>query len=125
MQEWTGHIWGMRSPSRVSNVDSSIRTLEWVTNVFAPRENSMQRNLVRSTLFAFTALVLIGTSLLAIRIAVHADPNQRVALSGHIVPLVQKAQLLQATDSNQQLKLSIGLQLRNSAQLNSLLSAIY
>ncbi len=85
----------------------------------------MKRNLVRSALFAFTALALIGSSLLAIRIAAHADTNQRVALSGNIVPLVQKAQLLQATDSSQQLNLSIGLQLRNSAELDSLLSAIY
>jgi subtilase family serine protease len=84
----------------------------------------MQRNLVRSILFAFTALLLIGGSLLAIR-AVLADPNQRVALSGQIVPLVQKAQFLQATDPNQQLDLSIGLQLRNSAELDSLLSTIY
>src|SRR5437764_3908145 len=85
----------------------------------------MQRNLVRSILFAFTALVLIGASLLAIRITVQADANQRVALSGQIVPLVQKAQLLQATDPNQQLNLSIGLQMRDTAGLDSLLGALY
>jgi len=85
----------------------------------------MKRNLVRSALFTFAALALIGSTLLTIRIAVHADANQRVALSGNTVPLVQKAQLLQTTDSNQQLNLSIGLQLRNSAELDSLLSAIY
>ena len=100
-------------PERISN--SSV----------APRENSMRRNLVRSTIFVFAALALIGSSLLAIRIAVHADTNQRVALSGNIVPLVQHAQLLQATDPSQQLNLSIGLQLRNEADLDSLLSAIY
>ena len=61
----------------------------------------MQRNIVRNLLFALTALLLIGTSLLAVRLSVHADLNQRITLYGQAVPLVQQARLLQAADSNQ------------------------
>src|SRR5213078_4936872 len=39
--------------------------------------------------------------------------------------LVQQAHLLQATDANQQLNLSIGLKIRNQADLDSLLQAMY
>src|SRR6266568_2046806 len=84
----------------------------------------MQRNLVRNLLFGGTALLLIGVSLMAMRLVVLADPNARVALTDQIVPLVQQAHFLQATDPGQQLNLSIGLQLRNQAYLDSLLSAI-
>src|SRR5438270_5454655 len=85
----------------------------------------MQRNIVLNLLFVMVALLLVGTSLIAVSIAVHADPHQRVTLYGQAVPLVQQARLLQAADANQQLNLSIGLRLRNQADLDSLLSAIY
>ncbi len=85
----------------------------------------MQRKIVRNVLFSLVALLLIGTSLIAVRMAVHADLNQRVTLYGQAVPLVQQARLLQAADANQQLNLSIGLQLRNQPDLDNLLSAIY
>ncbi len=85
----------------------------------------MQRNLVRNLFFVVISLLLIAASLLAIRVVVRADQNQRAILSGQAVPLIQKAHLMQTTDPNQQLNLSIGLQLRNTADLDSLLSAIY
>jgi subtilase family serine protease len=85
----------------------------------------MQRNFVRNVLFVITSLLLIAASLLAMRIVVRADQNQRSILSGHAVPLIQQAHLMQATDPTQQLNLSIGLQLRNSSDLDNLLSAIY
>ena len=69
----------------------------------------MQRNFVRNALFVVTSLLLIAASLLAMRIVVRADQNQRSILSGHAVPLIQQAHLMQATDPNQQLNLSIGL----------------
>ncbi len=81
----------------------------------------MRRNIV----FVVIALLLIGTSLAGVRMLVHADANRRLALSSDIVPLVQRAHLLQAADPQQQLHLSIGLQLRNSAELDRLLNAIY
>lgn len=86
----------------------------------------MRRNLVRNLLFVVTAVLLLAASLFAMRTAaVRADQNQRVALSGQAVPLIQQAQLLQATNPNQQLNLSIGLQLRSSSALDSLLGALY
>jgi subtilase family serine protease len=85
----------------------------------------MQRNFVRIVFFVVASLLLIAASFLAMHLVVRADQNQRTLLSGHTVPLIQQAQLIQATDPNQQLNLSIGLQLRNSSNLDSLLSAIY
>ncbi len=86
----------------------------------------MQRNIVRTALFSATALLLIATSLLVMRImAVHADSSPRVTLAEQVVPLVQKAQLLHAADANQQLNLSIGLQVRNQDELDSMLAAMY
>ncbi len=85
----------------------------------------MQRKLVRNVFFVVISLLLIAASFLAIRVVVRADQNQRVTLSGQAVPLIQQARLMQAVDPNQQLNLSIGLQLRNPADLDSLLSAIY
>jgi kumamolisin len=85
----------------------------------------MQRNFVRNVFFVVFSLLLVAGSLLAMRIVVRADQNQRSLLSGHTVPLIQQAHLLRAADATQQLNLSIGMQLRNSSDLDNLLSAIY
>ena len=87
----------------------------------------MQRHLVRNVLFLATAILLIAGSLLAIGASVRADQSQNTPspLTAQVVPLIQHAQMLQATDASQQLNLSIGLQYNNQAQLISLLSALY
>jgi len=85
----------------------------------------MQWNIVRNLLFGLVALLLVGTSLIAVSIAVRAGSHQRVTLYGQAAPLVQQTRLLRAADANQQLNLSIGLQLRNQVDLDNLLSAIY
>src|SRR5256714_1786242 len=85
----------------------------------------MQRNIRRNLLFAVTAILLLGTSLIAVRFSARADLNARGTLDGQFAPLVQQAHLLQAADGNQQLNLSIGLQLRRQADLDSLLQAMY
>ncbi|HVB76043.1 MAG TPA: protease pro-enzyme activation domain-containing protein [Ktedonobacteraceae bacterium] len=85
----------------------------------------MQRNVARNILFIVTSLLLIGGSLLAMRVAARADQNQPAVLSGQVAPLIQQAQLLQAASPYQQLSLSLGLQPRNAPQLDALLSAIY
>jgi subtilase family serine protease len=85
----------------------------------------MQRHLVRNVLFLAASLVLIAASLLAIRASVHADQNTPTPLNAQVAPLIQHAQLLQATNTNQQLNLSIGLHYNNQAQLDDLLSALY
>ena len=86
----------------------------------------MQRNIARNLLFGLTAFALIGASLLVmhIGISVHADPNQSVTLSEQVAPLVQQAQVLRAADASQSLNLSVGLQLRNADELDSLLNAL-
>jgi subtilase family serine protease len=85
----------------------------------------MPRKFVRNVSFVVASLSLIAVSLLAMRVVVRADQNQRSLLIGHTVPLIQQAHLVQATDPNQQLNLSVGLTLRNTSDLDSLLSAIY
>lgn len=86
----------------------------------------MQRNLVRDLLFIGIASLLLGASMTVVRVVmVHADANQRLTLSNQTVPLLAHAHLLQAADANQELQLSIGLQLRNSTDLDSLLNALY
>src|SRR5437667_650199 len=85
----------------------------------------MQRNFVRNVSFVVASLMLIAVSLLAMRVVVRADQNSRTLLSGHEVPLIQQAHLVQNTNPTQQLYLSIGMRLRNSSDLDSLLSAIY
>src|SRR5947209_855299 len=86
----------------------------------------MHRNLVRNLLFISVTLFLLGTSLTVVRIVmVHADANQRFTLHDQAVPLLAHAQFLQAAGANQQLDLSIGLQLRDSAALDRLLAALY
>src|SRR2546421_363949 len=85
----------------------------------------MQRNIRRNLLFVVSAVLLIGTSLIAVHLSARADLNQHVTLKGQFAPLVQQAHLLQATDANQQLNLSIGLKIRNQADLDSLLQAMY
>ncbi len=85
----------------------------------------MQRNIRRNLLFVVSAVLLIGTSLIAVHLSARADLNQRVTLKGQFAPLVQQAHLIQATDANQQLNLSIGLKIRNQADLDSLLQAMY
>src|SRR5436309_11496906 len=89
------------------------------------RRKCMQRNIRRNLLFVVTAIVLIGTSFIAVRLSVRADLNSRVTLAGQFAPLTHQAHLLQAADANQQLSLSIGLQIRNQAGLDNLLQAMY
>src|SRR5579875_3272567 len=84
----------------------------------------MKRTLVRNLLLGVVAFVLLGASILTLHLA-RADSSPRVLLQGQTVPLVQQAQLLQTTDPNQQLNLSIGLQLRDTDQLDALLTAMY
>lgn len=85
----------------------------------------MQRNVVRNGVFIVTSLLLICASLLAIAIGARADQNSPNVLHGQVAPLVAQAQMLQAANPGQQLNLSIGLQPRNPAALNSLLNALY
>src|SRR5436309_3352649 len=86
---------------------------------------SMQRKFVRNMSFVVASLMLIAVSLLAMREAVRANQNSRTLLIGHTLPLIQQANLVQNASLTQQLNLSIGMRLRNSSYLDSLLSTIY
>src|SRR5439155_18889692 len=85
----------------------------------------MQRNFVRNVSFVVASPIVIAVSFLAMRVVVRADQNSRTLLSGQEVPLIQQAHLVQNTNPTQQLNISIGMQLRNSSDLDNLLSAIY
>lgn len=85
----------------------------------------MQRNVVRNSLFIVISLLLICTSVLAISISARAEQNSPRVLNGQVAPLVAQAQLLQVASPGQLLNLSIGLQPRNAAALNSLLASLY
>src|SRR5437868_6515833 len=89
-----------------------------------PLENRMRQNFVRNVLFGAIALLLLGTSLLAMHGGVHANANQRITMHSQVVPLLQQAHFVQAADINQSLNLSIGLQVRNQMDLDNLLSEI-
>ncbi len=84
----------------------------------------MQRNSVRSLLVILIALVLVGTSMVAIHtMMVHADTS-RITFTTQTVPLLKHAQLLKPMDSNAPLNISVGLNLRSGTNVDSFLSAL-
>ncbi|HLI07634.1 MAG TPA: protease pro-enzyme activation domain-containing protein [Ktedonobacteraceae bacterium] len=85
----------------------------------------MPRKFVHRLIIAGVALLLVGVSVLSVQLIAHATLPQRVALNGQTVPLVSHATVLGAANSQQQLNLSVGLQLRNKQELESLLSNLY
>jgi len=85
----------------------------------------MPRKFVHRLVIAGVALLLVGVSILSVQLIAHATLPQRVALSGQTVPLVSHATMLGAASSQQQLSLSVGLQLRNRQELANLLSNLY
>ncbi len=85
----------------------------------------MKRNTVQTLLVVVAALVVVGTSLTAMRVGMaHADTG-RVTLNTQTVPLTQHAQVLKNTDSSQPLRLAIGLNFRDGTDINGFLSALY
>lgn len=87
----------------------------------------MRRYFVRNLLFTGSILLILGASLVYF-VGVYAKANSGdtpVPLSGHTVPLIQKAQLVHAADNSLPLRLSVGMQVRNRSQLQSLVHAFY
>ena len=85
----------------------------------------MQRNFVRSLVVLVTAFVLVTTGVTVMRVAqVHADTST-IRLNAQTVPLLQHAQVLQPEDTNQQVQLAIGLQLRSGTDIDSFLNSLY
>ncbi len=86
----------------------------------------MRWNSVRTIVCWVAALALIGSGLLATHlVGANAQSNLPVTLSAQTVPLVHYARRIQSADGNQPLQLSIGLQLRQPNELDSLLNDMY
>jgi len=82
----------------------------------------MQRTFVRPLAIAVLAIALVSTSVLSITFIARANQNSPYVLTSQTAPLVSRARLLGAASTQQRLDLSIGLQLRNRQELQSLLS---
>ncbi len=85
----------------------------------------MQRTIVRQLGIVSIIIVLIGISVLSVALIARAKQNTPFVLTSQTVPLVSRAHLLGAADAQQKLDLSVGLQLRNRQDLQSLLSDMY
>ncbi len=82
----------------------------------------MQRTLVRKLGITIVVFATIGLSVLSVALIARAKQDSPYVLTNQTVPLVSRAHLLGAASAQQQLGLSIGLQLRNRQELQALLS---
>src|SRR5579864_6785228 len=85
-------------------------------------ESCMKRTIVRKLGITSVALIIVSVSVLSIAFIARASQNSPYVLTSQTVPLVSRARLLGAASAQQRLYLSIGLQLRNHQELQSLLS---
>ena len=85
----------------------------------------MQPKFVHRFAVVVAVLIVVSVSFVSIKLIAQAKQDQSFVLRGQNVPLTAHAQLLGATNAQQQLSLSIGLQLRNQQELDTLLSDIY
>ncbi len=88
-------------------------------------ESYMQRNFVRQFAITSVVIALVSISVLSAAFIARARQNFPYVLTSQTVPLVSRARLLGAANAQQQLNLSIGLQLRNQQELQTLLSNMY
>src|SRR5260221_10768112 len=88
-------------------------------------ESYMQYTLVRKLAIAVVTIALLGFSVLSVAIIARAKQDSPYVLSSQTVPLVSRAQGLGAANAQQQLNLSVGLQLRNRQELQGLLSDMH
>ena len=85
----------------------------------------MKRTIVRKLGITSVAFIIVSVSVLSIAFIARAKQNSPYVLTNQTVPLVSRAHLLGAASSQQQLNLSVGLQLRNQQELQTLLSEMY
>jgi kumamolisin len=81
----------------------------------------MQRSVVHKLVLAIIAVLVVGGGAFSLTLIARAKQDTRVPISGQTVPLLRNAHLLGATGGQQQLAISVGLQLRNQQELNMLL----
>ncbi len=82
----------------------------------------MQRSVVHKLVLATVVVMVIGVGVLSISLIARAKQDSRVPISGQTVPLINKADFIGTASGQQQLSLSIGLQMRNQQELDVLLS---
>ncbi len=85
----------------------------------------MQRTFVRKLGTTSVAIILVCISVLSIALIARAKQNSPYVLKNQTVPLISQAHLLGPASAQQQLDLSIGLQLRNQQELQTLLADMY
>jgi subtilase family serine protease len=85
----------------------------------------MKRTLVRKLGITCVAFIFVSISVLSSAFIAQARQNSPYVLTNQTVPLVSHAQLVGKANAQQQLKLSIGLQLRNQQELQTLLREMY
>lgn len=85
----------------------------------------MQRSFVHKFVLATVVMIVVGVGIFSVSLIARARPDQRIPISGQTVPLIKKAHLVGAATGQQQLSLSVGLQLRNQQELSDVLSNIY
>lgn len=85
----------------------------------------MQRSLIHKVMLTTVAGIVVVVGILSISLIAHARSDARVPISGQTVPLIKKARFIGAASGQQQLDLSVGLQLRNQQELAGLLDNMY
>ncbi|HEY6542602.1 MAG TPA: S53 family peptidase, partial [Ktedonobacteraceae bacterium] len=82
----------------------------------------MQRTYLRKLVTTCVGVAIIVASILSVVFIARAKQNSPFVLTNQSVPLVSRAHMVGPADAQQQLNLSVGLQLRNQSDLASLLS---
>ena len=82
----------------------------------------MQRTYLRKLVTTCVGVAIIVASILSVVFIARAKQDAPFVLTNQTVPLVSRAHLVGPADAQQQLNLSVGLQLRNRSDLASLLS---
>src|SRR5215470_3629244 len=85
----------------------------------------MKRTLVRMLGITCATLFIVSMSVLSFVFVAKASQDSPFILTNQTVPSVSPANLVSHANAQQQLNLSIGLQLRNQPELKTLLREIY
>jgi subtilase family serine protease len=88
-------------------------------------ESYMKRALLRKFGITCVAFILVSISVLSFAFIAKASQNSPYLLTNQTVPFVSHAHLVGEANAQQELNLSIGLQLRNQQQLQTLLREMY
>jgi subtilase family serine protease len=96
--------------------------VSYIIRILLEVESSMQRTIVRQLGIVSLVIVLISISVLSVAFIAKAKQNSPFVLTSQTVPLVSLAHLVGAASAQQHLNLSVGLQLRNQQELQTLLS---